>query len=101
MNKITPHIQTELQSIATRLPTVMMQTQEFHYLTGAELNEMEIYEDDKGNKLLPAMKYKWACPVQIPTNHYRAVAKAFRKGGEKAVIEYIRKVKAMPVASEA
>ena len=98
MNTITAQIKNELQQIASALPTVMVSTQEFHYLTGAELNAMEIFKDDKGNDLVPALKYKWAFPVQIATNHYRALAKAYKKGGQPDVIAYIRKVKSMPAA---
>lgn len=98
MNKITRAIENDLKTIASSLPTVFVSTQEFHYLTGRELNEMDIYEDDKGEKLNPDLKYKWAFPVQIATNHYRALAKQFKKGGEQAVITYIRKIKALPAA---
>lgn len=98
MNKITKQIENELKQIASALPTVFMDTVEYHYLTGRELNEMDIFKDDQGKDLNPDLKYKWPMPVQIAKNHYRALAKAFRKGGEKDVIHYIREVKSLPAA---
>lgn len=98
MNKVTPQIKKELQLISTKLPTVLNETQEYHYLTGRELKEMDIENDDQGNMLVNDLKYKWTFPVQLASNHYRALRKAFEKGGEQEVIAYIRKVKAMQVA---
>jgi hypothetical protein len=98
VNKVTAQIKQELKLISTRLPTVLNETQEYHYLTGRELKEMEIEKDADGNQLVDDLKYKWSFPVQLASNHYRALRKAYETGGEPAVIQYIRKVKSMPVA---
>lgn len=98
MNAITPQIKNDLRLIATRLPTVMNQTQEFHYLTGRELKEMDIEKDEEGNPLIDDVRYKRSFPVLIASNHYRNLKKAFKSGGEQEVIKYIRKVKSMPAA---
>lgn len=98
MNKVTPQIKKALQLIATRLPTVLNETQEFHWLTGRELKEMDIEKDVDEKPLVDDLKYKWSFPVQLASNHYRALRTAFEKGGEPEVLKYIRKVKAMQVA---
>lgn len=98
MNKVTPKIKKELQLIATRLPTVMNETKEFHWVTGRELKEMDIEKDEHGKPVVDDLKYKWSFPVQLASNHYRILKKVYEKGGEPAVIKYIRKVKSLPVA---
>lgn len=99
MNKVTNQIRKELQLIATKLPTIMNGTKEYHWMTGRELNELGIYVDDKGVKLIPDVKYLWHFPVQIASNHFRKLRKEYEKNGQPGVIDYIRKVKAMQTAA--
>lgn len=102
MFTVIPQIKKELLYIAHKLPIVMEWHKERHICTMAEA--VEHYPESDLSELKPiakkgpfADKYLINLPVMVYANHYRRLKKAYAKGGQPAVMDYIQKIKDMPV----
>jgi len=80
-----------LRVFAKDLPTIMNQTNEVHIYTGAELVEMELVE--KGVKVEPEELYPYNMPVQIASNHYRQLKRAWLKHGQDGLTCYLKGIR--------
>jgi hypothetical protein len=92
--KIDSKTKQQLLYLASKLPVVMMQTHEKHFLTKEELEESGYV----GAEELEDGRYLYMYPVQLAQNHYRCLRKAFIDGGIEAVGKYIDNVKKLPNA---
>lgn len=97
MHALTLEAQSQLKIIATRLPTVLEMTVEYHFVPLEEAQEM--YPDQRDIKAIPKGPLKGLVrvpmPVQIAATHYRRLKKRYISGGEPSVIEYIRYIKGL------
>jgi hypothetical protein len=90
--KISPKIEGALTFIAMGLPVIMESTSEVHKMTGAELMEDGIMEDDKGKPLVKDKVYDYRWPVQMQRNHYRRLKHRYAEEGEPGVMKYLDEV---------
>jgi hypothetical protein len=92
MNPLSQQTLKDLRDIAAAMPMVIQNTHEKHIYTQEELEEWGYVDAEK----LPNGKYLYKYPVQIAINHYRALKKAWKKGGFEHCKRYIQKIKALP-----
>lgn len=96
MNKITAEVSEKLMYIASKLPTVMEGSVEYHFISLDEAKEM--YPDIE-LKAIPAGplkgKVRVPMPVSIAQNHYRRLRKRYMKHGEPGVVDYIKSVQSL------
>jgi hypothetical protein len=96
---VSNQLHKELLYIASQLPVVMDWSHEKHIVSMEEAKEQ--YPDRKDSEFLVFNKGKHkgkvliTFPVQVASNHYRRMKKAYLKSGQPGVIEYIKKVKAL------
>lgn len=80
-----------LREYAAKLPDVLHNTHEVHIYSGQELIDME-EEPPKGQIFDPEEKYLYKYPVQLASNHYRRLKKAYIKNGDDGVVGYLKQV---------
>lgn len=80
-----------LREYAAKLPTVLHNTHEVHIYTGQELIDMEEVPP-KGQHFDPERKYLYKYPVQLASNHYRRLKKAYLKNGDDGIVDYLKQV---------
>jgi hypothetical protein len=89
--KLSKDDEKTLRIFASDLPMVMNATMETHVYTGAELIEMELVE--KGVKVDPDQLYPYNMPVQIASNHYRQLKRAWLKHGQDGLTCYLKGIR--------
>lgn len=92
-------ISKQIENIAGKLPTIMRQTSERHYVKGIDLindNRPEV----EGKKVNPEDIYVDRYPVQIAINHKRAMKKMFKKYKGEGVQSYINAVKSFQLRQQ-
>ena len=94
MHPLTKQTQKQLKGIAESMPMVLQNTHEKHFMTKEELDEMGYVGAEK----MKDGTYVYPAPVQIAFNHYRALKKAWLKGGVKSCKQYILKIEKLPNA---
>lgn len=91
--QVTKQALTLINNVAARLPQVMEQTSEQHFVEGWQLIEQGMYEDPAtGKKIIPDVMYMQDMPVLMAVNHRRRLKERYRMGGLPAVTEYIDSV---------
>jgi hypothetical protein len=78
----------KLREVATALPVVMKNTQEYEWVKGEALIKQGQFEDQNGLPIHPEQMYKQTLPVRIATNHHRKLKKMTAQYGEIGVRAY-------------
>ncbi len=99
MHQIGPALKKHLKAYAAVLPPVLNGTCEKHIMTGGELLEMGYVEQD-GEVIDPKKKYNYNMPVQLASNHYRRLKKAYLKKGVAGIQEYSDSITAIIKANQ-
>lgn len=97
----TKEVRRLLQQIANTLPIVFYTVQETQEWSGADLLLTGIQKQTDGNPLDPEKTYFIPSPVDISSNHFRRLRKAYRHGGNSAVNDYVQKVNALQAKQQA
>jgi len=89
---LTKEIQKELREIADKMPIVFYTVPTSEPYTGKELKLTAIQEDSKGRPLEDDQIYMVKSQMDIASNHYRRMKKAYLKDGAAGVKAYCEKV---------
>ena len=79
-----------IKNLANRLPVIMNQTHEEHFVSGSEILSWGTIKEIDGKPIDPGKKYIFNYPVEIAQNNRRGMKRAYLKNGEAGISHFLK-----------